>query len=395
MYVRAYATNSVGTAYGQEVNFTTDCNQVAVLIVGNSSIDFGESVTLTASGGSSYSWNTGQSGSSIIVTPAATTTYTVTGTNAYGCLGTASKTVSVNTTITLQLAHSICEGQSYDFYGESLSVAGTYTHLLQGGACDTLITLHLSVMESPVLTISGRTSICEGESTTLSVDGADTYLWADGTTEEETTVTTAGTYGVFGYNESTGCYGIAHVSVSVWQPAATSFIVQTANCYDWNGELYCRSGVYTQYLETIHGCDSVVTLYLIIEENDDVVYDDDSVEDDDTVEDNESVEDNDEEDGENTVEGVNENTGNIRDFTAYPNPTLGIVNVRLISETNNLKSEIAVFDVYGKLLDIVAVSDNSSLQIAQIDLSRCTSGVYILKLVNNGEVLAVRKVVKR
>jgi len=60
----------------------------------NPSVCFGSQTTLTASGGSSYSWNVGSTSSSITVGPAVTTTYTVTGT-LNGCSNTASTTVTV------------------------------------------------------------------------------------------------------------------------------------------------------------------------------------------------------------------------------------------------------------------------------------------------------------
>jgi alpha-tubulin suppressor-like RCC1 family protein len=54
------------------------------------------SATLTASGASTYSWNTGPTTSTISVSPTVTTTYTVTGTDANGCQNTATSTVTVN-----------------------------------------------------------------------------------------------------------------------------------------------------------------------------------------------------------------------------------------------------------------------------------------------------------
>lgn len=72
----------------------------------------GGSSTLTASGGVSYLWSTGQSGNSITVSPAVSTTYSVTATDAYGCTGTANQLITVNTPSTAPtitpLAGSYC-----------------------------------------------------------------------------------------------------------------------------------------------------------------------------------------------------------------------------------------------------------------------------------------------
>jgi hypothetical protein len=55
-----------------------------VTISGNMSICAGESITLTANGADSYTWDTGISGNAITVSPTVTTIYTVTGTNSSG-----------------------------------------------------------------------------------------------------------------------------------------------------------------------------------------------------------------------------------------------------------------------------------------------------------------------
>jgi hypothetical protein len=57
----------------------------------------GDSVSLTASGGSSYLWNPGNSTNNPYwVSPAATTVYTLSGPNTYGCADTGTVTVTVN-----------------------------------------------------------------------------------------------------------------------------------------------------------------------------------------------------------------------------------------------------------------------------------------------------------
>src|SRR5690606_16165386 len=56
----------------------------------------GESITLTASGGTNYVWNTGETTKSIEVTPESTTTYTVTVSDDYDQSDEANVTVTVN-----------------------------------------------------------------------------------------------------------------------------------------------------------------------------------------------------------------------------------------------------------------------------------------------------------
>ncbi|MDD6582704.1 MAG: T9SS type A sorting domain-containing protein [Bacteroidales bacterium] len=114
-------------------------------------------------------------------------------------------------------------------------------------------------------------------------------------------------------------------------------------------------------LLTQHGCDSIVTLTLTIDPCD--------------------------------TNGINEN--GIVDITLYPNPTTGMVNVQFTM--NNVQSgagEIQVLDVYGRVLQTVETRHGTSLQTTQIDLSRYSTGVYFVRMVNGGKMMAVRKVVK-
>lgn len=104
---------------------------------------------------------------------------------------------------------SICSGETYNFYGRSLSVAGTYDTLISGGGtqCDSFITLNLNIKPLPDATISpeNEVRICSGDIASLSVDaptnGAD-YQWYKnnnspvGTNASTFQTTEAGTYHV-------------------------------------------------------------------------------------------------------------------------------------------------------------------------------------------------------
>ena len=95
-YLRAYATNGIGTAYGEQMAIITECDIVTVTINGSTTINYGQSATLTASGAVSYHWSTGGNGNTITISPTSSTVYAVTGTDSYGCTNTASITVTVN-----------------------------------------------------------------------------------------------------------------------------------------------------------------------------------------------------------------------------------------------------------------------------------------------------------
>jgi hypothetical protein len=85
---------------------------------------------LTASGGVSYIWSDGETTSVITVSPSSTTTYTVTGTDAGGCTGTASAVVNVdNVSASLSVAYSqTCNGLPAIFSATISGGSGPFTY---------------------------------------------------------------------------------------------------------------------------------------------------------------------------------------------------------------------------------------------------------------------------
>ncbi|MCR4827691.1 MAG: T9SS type A sorting domain-containing protein [Bacteroidales bacterium] len=384
--------------YTHTLQTVNGCDSVLTLVVtlealpptaitGNTTICEGETTTLTATGGVSYAWSNGGTSNSTSVNQSGI--YTVTATNAEGCSAIANVTVTVNPlpTITIGGNTTLCAGNSTtltasgaDSYswstGENtasvnISAFGIYTVTgTSTEGCSNIANVTVTVSQLPVITISGEMDICAGESTTLTANGGETYLWSDGTTANTLTVNLAGTYQVIGYNAA-GCSAMTDATVNVWQPATSEFSIECPDsCYIWNSQTYCTSGNYTQTFQTIHGCDSVVTLHLTI-----------------------------------TVGIDDHDLG--ASMTVYPNPTTGTVNVQCTM--NNVQVEtvdILVYDAFGRLLrstDGVETQNFASLQTdthgtsvqTPIDLSRFAPGVYLIKAVADGNVVAVRKVVKQ
>jgi hypothetical protein len=117
-YLRAYATNSAGTSYGNERSFTTlSCDFLSQISGGNQTLTcLNPTANLSVTGSTSLVWSNGASGSSISVSPNVTTSYFVVG-SLNGCIDTSFVTVSVNNTspptpqLTVQGASQICPGQ--------------------------------------------------------------------------------------------------------------------------------------------------------------------------------------------------------------------------------------------------------------------------------------------
>jgi hypothetical protein len=89
------ATNTIsGCAITETVNITVNTTPT-IAITGNINICNGSSTTLTGSGVTSYTWDTGANTPSISVTPTITTTYTLNGDNGNGCSSSLPVTVSI------------------------------------------------------------------------------------------------------------------------------------------------------------------------------------------------------------------------------------------------------------------------------------------------------------
>ena len=107
----------------------------------------GNDITVTASGAASYSWSDNL-GNNATIHPTASGTYTVTGTAANGCAGTATATVTVNqhsTGIDEQTAYEEFTWINGVTYYESTNEP---TFTIENGAangCDSIVTLHLTI----------------------------------------------------------------------------------------------------------------------------------------------------------------------------------------------------------------------------------------------------------
>jgi gliding motility-associated-like protein len=138
------------------------------------SICIGEQVTLVGSGATTYSWSGGvQDG--VAFSPNVTTTYTVTGTSALGCVATDQVTVTVN--------------------------------------------------PLPVVNAGGDISVCEAETVTLIASGANTYSWTNNVVNGVSFVPPSGvtTYTVTGTSLQ-GCTDTDDVTVTTFSSIPVDFI---------------------------------------------------------------------------------------------------------------------------------------------------------------------------
>lgn len=256
-------------------------NPTPTLTVNSSTICSGATTTITAAGATTYSWNTGATTSSIMVSPFTTTTYTVTGTS-LGCSSTKTVTVTVNTSPVAGMNSNspVCVGSSINFVNTSTGtivsyswsgpngfvstlqnpsitnatsvMAGTYSQTVTASnGCTNSAIVNVIVNALPTVIISPATqTICAGNSATLAASGATTYSWNTSQTTSTISVspTTTTGYTVTGTSAS-GCAKTVTANVivnslptlTITASSSTLCVTDTviltatgANTYTWN-----------------------------------------------------------------------------------------------------------------------------------------------------------------
>jgi uncharacterized protein YegP (UPF0339 family) len=172
--------------------------------------------------------------------------YTAVLTDENGCDSTVVLTLTVLPTKSTTITASICEGETYNFFGLSLSETGDYEFGFEAeNGCDSTVTVRLTVR--PIQRTNIEATICEGE----------IYDY------EGNELTETGDY-EYVYDGPNGCDSIVTVRLTVL-PLQSS-ILYVAQCvgtsYTFNGEVLTESGTYSVLLTGPNGCDSTATLVL-------------------------------------------------------------------------------------------------------------------------------------
>lgn len=152
-------------------------------------------------------------------------------------------------------AHEICEGDSYDFFGRTLSSSGSYTEtLITELGCDSTVTLHLTV--HPTVTELVEVTICESDLPYRYVNGDIDTTFGIGTPNLSTFN--------FQFSTSHGCDSTVILTLNIRSANYTELTETACGNYTWNDEVYEESSDYVQTFTNAAGCDSVVTLHLTI-----------------------------------------------------------------------------------------------------------------------------------
>jgi|GEM_PF-6583943 len=178
-----------------------------------------------------------------------------------GCDSTITLIITVSDLLTTNLTESICYGEVYNANGFNINTS-TYSaqntsfyikdtlHLSTVAGCDSTVYLNLKV--NPVFDTSITRTICDNE--TFNFNGR--------------ILSTTGNYDTT-LHTINGCDSVVHLTLNVNPTKATvidTAIVQNSHITFGNRTLN-QSGTYIDSLQTYLGCDSVVTLNLIVWQN--------------------------------------------------------------------------------------------------------------------------------
>ncbi len=281
------------------------------------SVCYGNCATLTANGATSYTWSpaTGLSatmGSSVNACPTSTTTYTINGTNSYGCTGTTTTVVTVNPLPTVSVTAklpAVCSGNPDTLIASgattytwspsaglnvttgsmviaSPTVNTTYTVTgTNSNGCVNTDTISVVISPAPVLKISiNPSSVCSGSPDTLIASGGASYIWSPATGLSATTgssviatPTASTTYTVIGIS-NVGCADINATIVpltvnpkptiavppaSICYGSCTTLTASGATSYTWSP----ATGLSETTGSSVNACPTVTTTYTIIGTN--------------------------------------------------------------------------------------------------------------------------------
>lgn len=233
-----YSVTGTSGGCSDAKTITVNVTTTPTLVTTNYTICPGGTATLTASGASTYSWNTGATTSSITVSPSTNTTYVVTGNNG-SCTDANSISVTVGASLGISISPtspSICIGSSgtitasgatsytWSTGANSSSIIITptanVTYTVNGtvGTCSGSKTVNVIVVANPTVNATSSSSIiCTGNSATLIASGGSVYNWNPGgatSTAYVVTPTITTTYTLTGSNLS-GCSDTETITVTV------------------------------------------------------------------------------------------------------------------------------------------------------------------------------------
>jgi hypothetical protein len=405
------SATTVYTVTGTDVNGCENTATVEVAIfettiVANASaaaVCPGTAVTLTGSGGLSYTWDN-NIGDGIPFVPATTETYTVTGTDMNGCESSASVTVSIYTlpvvTANVSVA-AVCPGTSVIFTGggaqnyswnngvvngQPFTPVATQSYTVTGtdaNGCQNTATVTVTVNPVPTVTANASaTAVCKGGPVTLSGAGAQNYTWSNNVLNGVafTPISTT-TYTVTGTNAQ-GCTGTAQIAVTVNDLPSVSLSNDTACVYDKPFDLYKgipSGGVYSNSTGTItsvnpstigmglhpvtytytdaNQCTASASAFIVI----------------------------------SACTGVEALAGNSHGVKVFPNPAHHKFTVEIMAPIAE-EAIVEIIDSKGQSVITKKINLNYGSNALEVDVMSLSRGIYIIRTLSSGSTNSQRVV---
>lgn len=202
-----------------------------------------DAVTLTGLGASTYVWS-GTVLNGVPFVPSATATYTVTGTDGFGCQKTATVQVVVNTlpnVLAIASSNSVCTGSPVTLTGQN-AVSYVWSHGVVNGVafvpsasatysvtgtdvngCVNTANVTVTLLDLPTVgATASATGICPNSPVTLNGTGAVNYTWNNAVVNNVAfTPTVTKTYTVTG-TDANNCSNTATIEVAIYTPATVT-----------------------------------------------------------------------------------------------------------------------------------------------------------------------------
>ncbi|MDX2196751.1 MAG: LamG-like jellyroll fold domain-containing protein [Cytophagales bacterium] len=173
-------------------------------LVSQNPVCINQNVTFSGVGATTYTWTNGiTNGAAYSYTSAGIYLHTVTGLVGSSCQASAIVVVTVNSLPTVggtATPNVVCQGQSMTFSGSGAvsyiwnngaTNGASFTAIASGAVqvtgtdangCSNTSLVNITVNSLPTISVSGNSLICLGQTSTLTVDGAATYSWSNGST---------------------------------------------------------------------------------------------------------------------------------------------------------------------------------------------------------------------
>ena len=241
-----YTSNNNSATFTLNNNAGCDSIMILNLIINQAS----SSTHIVSECGGSYTWING----STYTSNNTTATHTIVGGNSNGCDSVVTLNLTVNNSSNGTDLVTACGSYTWINGATYTSNNTTATHTIVGGnsnGCDSVVTLNLTINNS-----TNGTDV---------VTACGSYTWINGSTYTSNNITA--THTIVGGN-SNGCDSLVTLNLTVNNSTNGTDIVAACGPYTWiNGSTYTsnnNTATHTVANGAANGCDSIVTLNLMI-----------------------------------------------------------------------------------------------------------------------------------